>query len=544
MIQEHNGNGNGNGHSLVVLTDGQSPVSAQVSPALRIAADVMMDRLRWAKQVGLTFGGARDMYEVFGYDRLLTFRQYLETYQRGGIAGRVVDVFPQATWRGTVELIEDQDPEKVTKFEQAWLDLDKQHQIQAKLLRVDKLSLLSTFAVLLIGAPGKLEDPLPQARNPKDLLYLTPFSGGGGPGGDATNRTLSTDADATIAEFEKDTSNPRFGLPKSYQLKRVDVATPQLAQPVHWTRILHVADQLLDNDVYGQPALERVWNLLQDLDKVTGGGSEAFWLRANQGLHLDIDKDMALPDVTATVAALKEQSEQYKHQMTRWLRTRGVDVTTLGSDVANFLNPADAILTQIAGAKAIPKRILTGSEMGELASSQDRENWKDQVNGRQTSYAGPYIVRPLVDRLIEFGYLPTPEASTGYEVRWPHIQILTEQEKVEGAKGWAATNQTYGDVVYTDDEIRDKWSDMAPLTEEQLKKLADLRKQKVDEAQAAMAAQQPAEPDAAAADKKDNAFPRAAAQHDELVTILADAIEADDYNTVRAIVRVLGETSA
>ena len=94
--------------------------------------------------------------------------------------------------------------------------------------------------------------------------------------------------------------------------------------------------------------------------------------------------------------------------------------------MANFSNPADAILTQIAGSKAIPKRILTGSEMGELASSQDRDNWKDQINGRQTGYAGPYIVRPLVDRLIKYGYLPTPKKGPReYEVRCPQIQVLT-----------------------------------------------------------------------------------------------------------------------
>src|ERR1019366_8703222 len=102
---------------------------------------------------------------------------------------------------------------------------------------------------------------------------------------------------------------------------------------------------------------------LDDLDKCTGGGAEAFWLRANAGLHLDIDKDMALPQAKDTVAALKEQAEDYQNQQTRWLRTRGVTVSHLGSNVANFSGPADAILTQIAGTRKMPKRILTGSEM-------------------------------------------------------------------------------------------------------------------------------------------------------------------------------------
>jgi hypothetical protein len=188
---------------------------------------------------------------------------------------------------------------------------------------------------------------------------------------------------------------------------------------------------------------------------------------------------MALADAQNAVASLKEQSEDYKHQITRWLRTRGVKVETLGSDVANFANPVDAIVTLIAGAKAIPKRILTGSEMGELASSQDRDNWRDQVDGRRMQYAGPYIVRPLVDRLIAYGYLPKPSAGD-YEVRWPGIQTLTEAERVEGAKGWSAVNATQGDVVFTSEEIRDKWAGFAPLDDEQRAAIEDERRRRAE----------------------------------------------------------------
>jgi len=437
--------------------------STSQAAEIRAAASILLERLQFMRQAGISFKGARDLYEVLGYDRVITTRQYRDRYARGGIAGRVVDALPNATWRGDMELIEDDDPKVSTPFEQAWCDLNTKHQVISKFLRVDKLAGLSTYAVLLIGAPGDLSTEMPRG---KELLYLVPFLGGGGPGGDSNSRALAIDADCTIQEFDTDTQSVRFGLPKTYQLKRTDLSSPAFQRPVHWTRIVHVAENCLSDEVYGQPALERVWNLLDDLDKVTGGGAEAFWLRANQGLHLDIDKDMSLPDTKDAIEKLKEQAEDYRHHLTRWLRTRGVSVDVLGSDVANFSNPADAILTQIAGAKSIPKRILTGSEMGELASSQDRDNWKDQVNGRQTSYAGPYIVRQLVDRLVAYGYLPTPsKGPLAYEVRWPHIQTLTEQEKADGATKWAAVNSTAKMTVFTAEEIRDKWYSMAPADE-------------------------------------------------------------------------------
>jgi len=414
----------------------------------RAAASVLIERIQWMRQHGITFKGERDLYEVLGYERVLTAKDYRDAYARGGIAGRVVDALPAATWRGTLELIEDEDPDASTAFEKAWVELDKRLQVAARLRRVDILAGQGRFAVLLIGAPGELNTELPRGR-PEKLLYLTPFA----------------EDDATITTWDTDPASKRFGLPLEYQLRRTDFSALNFTQPAHWTRCIHVAEGCLDNDVYGMPTLERIWNLLHDLEKVTGGGAEAFWLRANQGLQLDIDKDMNLSDPAK--AALNDEVEQYKHGISRIMKTKGVTPNVLGSDVANFSNPADAILTQIAGSKAIPKRILTGSEMGELASSQDRDNWKDQIGGRQTGYAGPFIVRPLVDRLIDYGYLPTPKQ---YEVRWEGVQTLTEAEKSTGAKDWAAAKTDEGQV-FTRSEIRDKWYGMEPLTDEQLEEM-------------------------------------------------------------------------
>ena len=458
----------------------------QVIGEIRTLESVLLARARFARQSGLTFEGYRDEYRILGYDVTITLQQMRDEYARGGIAGRVVDVMPNATWRGqpAFEIIEDENPEVETPFEKAWLELDKKHQIGNKLLRVDKLARLSQYAVLLIGDGGPLETPLKKAGgNPNKLLYLMPFIGGGGPSRSDGNKALELGSDATIDSYDEDPKSSRFGLPQTYRIRRTDLNGIALARPVHWTRIIHVAEGLLDDEVFGQPALERIWNLLIDLRKVTGGGAEAFWLRANQGMQLDVDKDMPLNDATHSISLLKEQMEDYKHQITRTLRTRGVKVEMLGSDVANFDQPADAIITQIAGATGIPKRILTGSEMGELASSQDRENFRDLVVGRQMQYAGPYIARALVDRLIEYGYLPLPKGGPQeYEVKWPHMQVMTETEKTAGAVAWASVNSTFGDLVFTDAEIRDKWAGLAPLTDEQKKERDDRAAEKQEQA--------------------------------------------------------------
>jgi len=456
----------------------------KASPAeLRAAADVILDRLQFMRQAGLSFEGLRDLYEALGYDRQLTVESIRARYARGGIAGRVVDALPKATWRGGLELVEDEDPKNDTEFEKTWKELDKRLKIVPKFQRVDILSGLTSYAVLLIGAPGNFNEEMPKGNGtPEGITSLTPFSGGLGPqwasmmnrtGFNAAVRTAG--ADATIVEFDKDVHSPRFGLPQLYKLKRVGLDAAEMGVNVHWSRVVHVAEEVLDDDVFSAPSIERVWNLLDDLDKVTGGGAEAFWLRANQGLNINLDKDMDLggPDPvtgaeSAEMVALKTEIEKYVHRMQRVMKTRGAEVNTLGSDVAEFGNNADAILTQIAGAKAIPKRILTGSEMGELASSQDRENWRDQVVGRREGYADPMIVRVLVDRLIDYNYMP--KTKKPYTVRFAAITTMTEDEKAAGAVKWTTANKVAGMPVFTVDQIRDYWYAFPPLTPEEVKK--------------------------------------------------------------------------
>lgn len=478
---------------------------------------VLLERMQFMRLAGITFGNKRDTYEVLGYARTLTTKDYHDRYARGGIAGRVVDALPKAAWRSDMWLEENDNPDKLTTLEQQWEDLDQQFDLQTLLLRVDILAQLSSYAVLLIGAPGdeSLDTELPKGQ-PGSLIYLTPFSGGGGPTNSGRNPISNMDGDALIKEYDSDIRSKRFGLPLFYQLRRLDISTPELQQPVHWSRVLHVpAEGCLDNEVFGSPSMERVWNLLDDLDKITGGGGEAAWLNANRGLHLDVDKD--IKDMSAEErTALQQQAEEYQHQVRRMLRTRGVKVSSLGTDVAQFGPNADAILTQIAGAKSIPKRILTGSEMGELASSQDRDNWRDQIVGRQEGYTSKYLVRALAGRLMDYGYLAK---SKNYVVRWSPINTRTEDEKANGAQRWAAVNKTQGEVVFTNDEIRDYWYGKQPL----------------DDAEKKMPA--PPVPD-------QPAFPRAAEEHDdELVRVLEDALIAGNRTIVDRIIGLGGPGS-
>jgi len=94
----------------------------------------------------------------------------------------------------------------------------------------------------------------------------------------------------------------------------------------------------------------------------------------------------------------------------------------------------DSQLTAISVRLGVPKRKLMGSERGELASSQDDDEWNDKLKARQNNYITPRIIVPFLDRLISLGVLPEP-GETGYSVHWPDIHSMSDRTKTEITKG-------------------------------------------------------------------------------------------------------------
>jgi hypothetical protein len=408
--------------------------------SFRGLASMISGRASIASKAGLTFGNERDLFSALGYKRDLDIEDYFERFKRNAIAGRIVEALPKATWRGEIQVIEDEDPDTVTPFEEEWQKLEDRLNVWAVFLRADILAGIGRFAVVLIGAPGEFEEPLDSLGSVDDILYLTPFS----------------ENDVSVKALVEETDDSRFGLPELYKFKRIS-KTERL---VHWTRVLHVADGILDEQLYGEPRLRRCWNLLDDLEKVTGSGAEAFWLRAHQGYQVDVDPEAEMQP--ADYDDLQNEVESFVHGLKRFVRTRGVDMTVLGSDVANFANQADSILTQISGGTGIPKRILTGSEMGELASSQDKTNWDERVSDRRDQYAAPQVVGPFVNHLIELGALPEVES---FEVRWPMTSSMDEEERAGVADKLSGLNKKMNDTVITASEIRERVLELPPIEE-------------------------------------------------------------------------------
>jgi hypothetical protein len=414
-----------------------------LSQKLRLARfDGLLARVNLARAAGLTFGGKRDVAQAAGYDEKITPEMYRLAYKRGGIAKRIVDAFPDATWRGTGDLVEDEDPNVSTAFEEAWQELRDRLKIWRVFHRADRLAGLGDYSVILIGAQdGALDTPLTRA-NAKQIAFLWAFQ----------------QDDAQVNTVEEDSAKERFGKPLSYRIARLN--KEQNKQIVHYSRVLHIADDMLDDPNSGTPRLECVWDLLTNLAKVNAAGPESYWRNADPGKQFDIDPEVTYD--TEERAKAREETEAYAHGLQRNIWTRGIKVKEFGADVADMKNHVDPIYEQISGATGIPLRILKGSERGDLASTQDRENWNDRIRERRDDFAEPFIVRPFIDRMIELGVLPKP---VEYTVRWPRLSSMTIEEAVSAVDKVAGAGQKMGTPIMIVDELRETFLDLAPLAD-------------------------------------------------------------------------------
>jgi uncharacterized protein len=374
----------------------------------------MMNRAIMAARAGMQFGNKRNLYEVFGYNKAPRYEDLYAIYLRQDIASRVVDAPATAIWSR---------PPAVTgndEFNAKWQKLLQEQQLWSLFDRLDKLAGIGKYATLLIGVDDiqstqDLAKPVAPNSDAR-ILYLQPYG----------------ESSAQINKFSADVTSAKYALPELYNLSPNDPASvvtgrtsqmQKLTLLAHESRVLHVAEGGLEDNIFGLPRLEKVFNLFTDLAKVVGGTAETYWLTANRGMQINIDKDLELSEDDA--AALSDELDEFQHQLRRYVRTRGVEMKPLGTDTPDPEKTFNMLIALISGTTGIPKRILIGSEAGQLASEQDRANWADRIDERRTMFAEPVILRPFIMKLQEMQLLPMCEVT----IVWPDAYTLSPLER-------------------------------------------------------------------------------------------------------------------
>lgn len=373
--------------------------------------------------------GARNIDLECGYPEVLTPYHYTAMYDREGTAKRVVECEPNETWVMDPKVYEDVDPTKVTPFEEKWEKFERKHNIWHHLHRLDVLSGIGQYGVLLFGlddeqdwaepVEGINDDGTFNEKNTYKLNYLRPFD----------------ESVVRVVIRENDIHNPRYGLPilysilyrdyPSYGTQSVEIVT----RMVHWTRVLHAADNLKMSPIYGIPRQQQVYNRLYDLRKVYASSGEAFWKGAFPGLAFEtrpeVENQGPLSDQERD--DLKKMVEEYQAGLQRYLAVGGMTVKPLPLLVTPPGPTTETYLKSIALTMGIPFRVLFGSEEAKLASDQDSRAWERRLTERKGKYVTPMLIRPFIDRSIAYGLLPKPKDD--YYVEWPDTTAPTEKDQ-------------------------------------------------------------------------------------------------------------------
>ena len=374
--------------------------------------------------IGVTHGGARDLYTILGYKKELSFDDYYWRYKRQDIATRIVQAFPSACWSMKPTVSETDTPTTETEFEKKFSEMVIKNKIYHYLGRADILAGIGRFGIIVLGLGDrkKLDQPATKKIGMK-LIYMRPYHEGS----------------VKVEQYETDTTSERYGLPTMYT---VETAIPEIenAMPtkqlqnstrVHWTRAIHIVPELGgESDIFGPPRLENVYNRLQDIDSIAGGSSEMLWRGAFQGLAFKNDEGATMG--AEGKLALETEINNYVNNLQRYIKLQNMDVKALDSNVTDPKNHLDVQITLVAAGKGFPKRILIGSEAGSLASTQDEVNWNKKVDERRVDHSELIVLRPTIDRLIDLGVLPEPK--NPYSVTWPDLYSQSGEEKAKVAE--------------------------------------------------------------------------------------------------------------
>lgn len=372
---------------------------------------------------GVSKDGKRDINDIYGYKTTLSFKDFYDMWDRGGLASRIINVLPRSCWRDGIRVISDGN----SILEDEIKILNRKGKMIQKLERADVLNRIGKFSILYVGVPDGLPADKPLSKAPANRLKEVYFS-------------VYAEDGVTIVEYERDPTSPRYGLPLMYSLRamtRSESDETIITKPitVHHSRVVHLAEGTLDNEIEGHPALRPIFNALEDLIKTSGGSSEAYFRNARNRFAIKTD-----PKYNANITAeVKEQMEAeaqaFQNEWRDFIRAGGFDIQQLSIPFNSPRDTFDVNMAVISGTTGIPVRILTGEGAGQLAGNEDKESYNQLVQDRKELYCSDWVFQVL-EILETAGMINPLPADT--EVEWPTPEVVSSKDKSANAQAKSA----------------------------------------------------------------------------------------------------------
>lgn len=406
---------------------------------LKNSVSDQMSTLRYGigNMLGISHDGKRDTYAIYGYPETLdgTFGfNFMYRYsRRNGVANRITWGIAKTCWRDGFEIYQNSEEGAERIEEDLVLQLQRAG-FNRKIEGADILNRIGRMAALYVGVPDGLDPKEPigkvagRAENFIDKLYFVAYAYDG----------------VEVSGQVKEPADPRYGLPEFYSLQRVGYTgtekdTTTKAIVAHWSRVILLNENGLESDIEGMGSLEPVMNRILDLDKATGGASEAYFRNARGKIAYEVDKDYSTSLATNGPAkeAFNEGAQEFTNDWKDHMIAVGSKVKGIDTPHHSPLDTVKVALWEISGYTGIPIRVLTGEGSGQLAGSEDQLSLNQIIKDRQTLVCTTWV-QNLLDILTAAGMINLPE---GYEVRFPIQEAATTEQKTKNGLTVAQTLQ-------------------------------------------------------------------------------------------------------
>ena len=256
----------------------------------------------------------------------------------------------------------------------------------------------------------------------------------------------------------RDKEDPRYGLPEYYNVKRAGIAS---YLKIHYSRVIHFANRLIDSDYKGLSVLDPVWDDIVTLRNIRWGMGQTMY-RYGSGF----------PDITFTGAEKSDIEDfihsgsfsnlsartYFVHNEHQLLDFKGVAGRAI--DPMNYYLP---IMENISAGSGIPLAILRGVQAGALTGSEvNQQEYYGLISDEQSGYEQG--IRELINIILKLNGFGE---QTDFKFNWKGGFELDELKKAQIDQIKAQTLQVKGDWM-TRNEIR-KLQDpnLQDLSEEQ-----------------------------------------------------------------------------
>ena len=369
------------------------PISANLLQDLNDTTPRFMSAM-----IGTQFKNHRDFYTVFGWERRITSLLCYSMYKTYGVARAINDIPVDTTWRYYPK-INSSNSDFVSQFNA----LDKRLNLMKEFKRADRLSGIGTYSIMVLNIKGqKYESKLTSFK----LENLTGIK-------------VYHEAEVEIEQFI-DKTGARYGI-KSYRIG---------VEQIHPSRVIHIAEKS-DDDVIGQSRIGIVYNQLNDMIKISGSTAELYYITASLLLNAKAVEGFKVNKADAE--ALQDKLYELVNRMKGFITTSGFEIQNIAPDITSPKDSWDVYEKTLSSTSGIPRRILFGSEMGQLASTQDQTTFYERIQSRQVSYINPDVIGALIERLMAYSDLVIAD----YEITWGKLSALSDKEVSESVAQYA-----------------------------------------------------------------------------------------------------------